>query len=552
MNPRLVGAAALGIVLGGYSAYGQAALPASLSGRILSTAGDPLKGANVRLRAVASPAPANTATTTYTVETGDKGEFRFENLPAGRYRLDAERSGYVSAIYRAPVTRSAEILVADGNPPAPVELRLAPEGVVAGRVLNANGEAFPRARVLLYRWVYTLGRRQLQGAGATEAGADGAFSLGGLAAGVYYVAAQDVRDIAIPQGPELRGNSSPEERYTPTFYPSGADVASAVPIRLEAGASFRVADIRMRKSVVYRISGRVVDALSGEPLRMASITYYPADPQIDLRSVSHTLQMGADGAFSISGVPPGTYVLQIFSAGVTNLQSVAVADRDIAGLILQVSPGFEVAGRIIFADAETQPAAAPRITLRRVSLMPLGAPSAPASPEGGFAIKGVTPGSYDVVVSPLPDGAYTKSIRFDNQEVTRKHLSLASPGELDVLISARGAQVSGTVNDRQGQPEIDTSVALWKPGPVIEDDADFTRVVRTDSEGRFTFSGLPPGDYRLAAWEEAEMGLLQYAPFRSQFEGTATRVRLDEGAQQTVDPVLIPADAIRAAEARVQ
>jgi hypothetical protein len=81
---------------------------------------------------------------------------------------------------------------------------------------------------------------------------------------------------------------------------------------------------------------------------------------------------------------------------------------------------------------------------------------------------------------------------------------------------------------------------------------DATRATQTSADGRFVFSGVPPGEYRLAAWDRIENGLAQYPPFRIQFDSSATRVKLTEGARENADLVAISQDAIQSAESRQQ
>lgn len=551
--------AALGVL-----AWGQTPSPTSISGRILSTAGAPLKGASVRLQPSAQPRLGEPAATTYAVETGDKGEFRIENVLPGRYRLNAELTGYVRGFYLAPITNSPEITITANDPAQTIELRLAPEAIISGRVTNSDGKPFSGATVNLYRWNYTPpGRRQLLGAGRTQAGADGAFLIRGLSAGAYYVTAQDpnplfsARDEAaynaiIQRGRQARADSAPEEQNVVTYYPNGIDESAAVPIRLEAGASFPAADIQIQKVRVFGISGRVVDSVTGKPVAEADVNEYPADAQMDLRDLGRQVRTGADGAFSIGRLAPGEHILNVFARQVVspNLKSVIVVNKDVDDLTLEVHPGFDVAGQVSFSEAGPVLPARPMVTLRRVSLAPIGSPAGPVSQDGNFSVTGVTPGLYEVALSPIPDGAYIQSVRLDNQDVTGRQVTVSPGARLEIVLSPRAAQVGGTVRDREGKAMPGATVTLWKPGFPPPALYDATRVTQTGADGRFAFSGVPPGEYRLAAWDQIENGLAQYPPFRIQFDSSSTQVKLAEGARENADLIAISRDAIQSAEAR--
>ena len=62
-------------------------------------------------------------------------------------------------------------------------------------------------------------------------------------------------------------------------------------------------------------------------------------------------------------------------------------------------------------------------------------------------------------------------------------------------------------------------------------------------------SGLPnlaPGEYRVAAWEDIEPGLVQNPDFRERFESTAIKATLTESSNTTVEMKVIPRDTILA------
>jgi hypothetical protein len=75
----------------------------SVSGTVVSTAGEPLKGATLRLQ---GQPPPNTSTTppspmqAYAASSDAQGNFTFEDLDPGRYTLSSERIGYLKRIIR--------------------------------------------------------------------------------------------------------------------------------------------------------------------------------------------------------------------------------------------------------------------------------------------------------------------------------------------------------------------------------------------------------------------------------------------------------------------
>jgi hypothetical protein len=74
----------------------------------------------------------------------------------------------------------------------------------------------------------------------------------------------------------------------------------------------------------------------------------------------------------------------------------------------------------------------------------------------------------------------------------------------------------------------------------------------TDQNGRFHLSGLAPGNYYAAAWEEIlPRGLEMYPEFLSRFNAEATAVTLEEGGHVIQNAKFIRAERIVAEIAKL-
>ena len=51
----------------------------------------------------------------------------------------------------------------------------------------------------------------------------------------------------------------------------------------------------------------------------------------------------------------------------------------------------------------------------------------------------------------------------------------------------------------------------------------------SDAAGRFRFEAIPPGDYKVFAWEEVERGQWQDPDFVRNYEGAGKPVRIEQG-----------------------
>ena len=98
-----------------------------------------------------------------------------------------------------------------------------------------------------------------------------------------------------------------------------------------------------------------------------------------------------------------------------------------------------------------------------------------------------------------------------------------SPGSIDGRVASRA--LGG-----------DVSVVLL---PDVRRRTDLYRSVSVDAAGRFRFERVPPGDYRVFAWSDAENGAWYDAEFVRGYENRGAPVRVDDGKTATVEVMVI-------------
>jgi hypothetical protein len=97
-----------------------------------------------------------------------------------------------------------------------------------------------------------------------------------------------------------------------------------------------------------------------------------------------------------------------------------------------------------------------------------------------------------------------------------------------MVLGADGGAVSGMV--RKGDaPAPSRSIYLWPDIPNAERSPNY-KVAASDDDGRFIFTGVAPGDYRLYAWDEVSAGV------SLQFDPTFRRRYWESGAKVSVHP----------------
>ena len=194
-------------------------------GRVVSTdTGGPLRRAQVRLTAPEIGVKV--------ALTDAEGRYEFRELPAGRFTLNAAKSGYVSVQYgqTRPFEQGRPIELADKQVLAKTDVAMPRGGVISGRIVDEFGDPLPDALVSAMRQTWSNGRRRLLPTGRTSQTNDlGQYRMYGLPPGEYYISASlRNTDIMIMDAALLGGPSSGASGSTPSkaWTVGSCDVAS--------------------------------------------------------------------------------------------------------------------------------------------------------------------------------------------------------------------------------------------------------------------------------------------------------------------------------------
>jgi hypothetical protein len=218
---------------------------------------------------------------------------------------------------------------------------------------------------------------------------------------------------------------------------------------------------------------------------------------------------------------------------------ITVTNQSIEGVTLTMTSGITISGRVTlegpFANIVSETVG--------VLLQPLATTSAPSfqriQPDGTFMIPSVLPGPYRLVMS-LPPDYFVREARMGPIDVLAQTLVVAdaAAGPLQVVISSNSGQLDGIVVDSRRQPLAGIEVVLIPDRQ--RERKDLYLKTRTDAQGQFSLQAIPPGMYKLFAWERLE----QYGYFDlgvvQQAETQATPVRVIELSKQTIEVRSIP------------
>jgi hypothetical protein len=268
---------------------------------------------------------------------------------------------------------------------------------------------------------------------------------------------------------------------------------------------------------------------------------------VGIGAVAFAYVTDPQGDFSFVGVTPGSYyVYAHLSDGEAHYearQPLEVADSDIEGVTLTLTPGIDIRGRISVEGRSDVNLSGVSIGLSpgENGMFYINMPSGTINPDGTLLIKNVFDGTYRVDVYGLPENSFLKSARLGGIDVLSVGLTIdtkQTPGLLEILVSPNGAALDGVVSIDQ-QPFPGAAVALV-PDPPHRGERRLFRSTSTDQLGRFFLEGIPPGDYKVFAWESIEPGAYTSAEFLQPFENRGESVHFTEGSRQTVKLDLIP------------
>jgi hypothetical protein len=265
-------------------------------------------------------------------------------------------------------------------------------------------------------------------------------------------------------------------------------------------------------------------------------------------------ELGEGGRFEFTNVLPGSYVARLmivtFEGGQPAIQmlrlgqSIEVGNAHVEGLRLQPEVGGQVRGKFrLDTDQKFD------WTQLSVALMPaeengadmvwaggMGIPTVSSvNIDGAFEMKNVPGGTYQLVVGATSDSLrdyITKSVNLEGRDVVDSGFSVLPETYLDIVISAKGASIAGTVVDGNGQP-IANATVVDVPSAEHQMRSDLYQRDTTDESGHFNLRGLNPGKYTVLAFEEMQEDVRQ-PEFLKSYERRGEIVQLDEGTRKNV------------------
>ncbi len=485
--------------------------------------------------------------------TGPGGRYRAEDLPPSDYTMSVHHPLYPRTYYQARANRTRGTLVSlrAGQTATHIDFDLEPFGVIAGRVLDDDGEPMPNVRVNAMTARYIAGRSTPelvevpQGAGGTDD--RGEYRMR-VPPGSYYLRAS-MPMLARREVMEAAGRAAPPERplkpgenYVATYYPGTYQPSAAVQVEIVPGRVMQGVSFVLTKTRTTTIRGRVINRTGG-PSDRISVDYWPTGG-----SLQPILSVAADaqGRYEFPGVLPGHYSIRaqmtVSGESYWREETVDAGDDPAEAPDIVLEPGYFISGKVERENTDVA------IENWSVALFPPGSfvflpyPEGIIRADGSFDLSRANPDLLVVEVNNLPAGHYLKSARMGDMDILENgvDLRLGSPGPMTLVVSGRAAAVSGIVRNEDGRA-LDAATVVLMPTQVNRRNSRFwVRSTSTDTSGRFSLEGLHPGDYRLLAWEEIPTGAWRDPAVLRSAEPAAKRVDLHEGDTPTFELTALP------------
>jgi len=494
---------------------------------------------NARLALTGGPATA------LVTRTDANGRFAFSNLAPGEYRLAVTCDGFIRQ--ESP----KKIVLSRGQQAGNILFELDPAPTAAGRVLDNYGEPIANIMVEALRRSYDVrGNPRLARAGTALTDDRGEYRIFWLDPGEYFFYAAS----ALPDPAEAQ----PVPVFTPAYFPGVDSAEDAKPLRLDIGREIRVDFRLLRRVALWTVTGHTMNGMTSRPVA-ATITLTPPaeDPSFSQYRAQSSATGLYPGEFSMANVAPGSYILT--AKGGSGDQEIAAFQRIVLRPIpyapsvrpptyrvsLTLSPPFSINGRLFVESREAADLREASVALVSVDSDLRSPRSVFARPDGQFVLKGVVPGSYVLDVSNLPRDFYLKAARFgaaEIEDILEKPLTVETRGAanlLQILLGSNGGRLQVSAYNGKGELHPGAQFVLV-PDVKRRDRREQYRAAPSGEDGQATLRGIPPGSYKLFAWEHLETNAYLNSDYLQAYENFGVPVNIASGDNLPVSVRLIP------------
>jgi protocatechuate 3,4-dioxygenase beta subunit len=391
---------------------------------------------------------------TFFTDSDAAGKWIFEHAPCENATVVVNRPGYLKK--QQSIAKAAH----------DVRLELAPQAVLAGRVLDEQGEPLLGAQVSLMTSRVINGVRGTQASTSAVTNDLGEYRFSGLTAGKYILCANAGGGALVARGGRTYGEKC---------YPG------SLPLEVGPGYEGQI-DLRLSPLTTVRVSGIVSGQTEGKD---TTISLLPTG-QIARMNIGLSAQLKTDGTFVIRHVPPASYNVLVVSGRMWTSTPINVGSADMDSLQLHLEPGATVTVTVKPVPITAMEGQLVRdLAIDGVAFSQLGEWNADRT---AFTFADIAAGNYRLQLTP-PTPFYVRSATLGGRDISNSDF-MVTPGigPIEVVIADDGGALEG-----------DVSEPAWV---LLQKDGVSSRNARTDANGHFKIDNLPPGDYQVYAWDD--------------------------------------------------
>ena len=417
--------------------------------------------------------------------TDGEGHFTFEAVPPSALYLQVRKPGFFA--------RREQIIVPAGEAEN-VTLKLAPAGVIMGRVVDESGEPLEGAGVQLMEQHVMNGRRRWLRSRGASTNDDGKYRLPDLHPGKYIVVVQ----------PSQRNIQRAKSGYAEVYFPKAPDRASATPIPVSAGEQVE-ANFDLSPVPLFTISGVV----TGPKFLGASVMLNRDEGN------GMVLSGGVDpnGHFEIRSIPRGRYYLTANGFVDPALPPLVArnslsVNSDLSSVVMVLHQPISIP---VLIRNETQN---PGITygqnppmLANIQAIQVGDQEYMGG--GGASFEGpaenktlllrlLNSGTYNIMIAPMVQG-YISSARCGSTDLLTEPLVVPASGiadPIEIVVRNDAAKLSGTIRNSK----TPAMVVAVPDRDTVQPPITFG----TGPDGKLYAQQLAPGGYTLYAFTNLE------------------------------------------------